>query len=120
SGPVCDSGGDGSPMVLQRLHESLKAACSSAWAARKDGLSRVLTHPEVAALHLSFLRSVEGTPDPIEQNYLEGLKLKAFHEGAKALTQGEKRRLLLDPAFIRGLLNKPADSTPPVPEMTTR
>jgi membrane glycosyltransferase len=105
------------PLILQRLHESLQAAGASEWASRQDGLLKVTSDAEIARLHLSFLSAAGEAHNPIEQNYLEGLKLKVFHEGTNALSPGEKRRLLLDPAFVRGFLNSKEGTSRRVPEM---
>jgi len=94
------------PAVLQRLHETLKAAQEHSWAVTRDGLLKVMEDPKTAGLHLSLLPDAAQPKDPIQQHYLEGLKLKLFRNGAGGLSPLEKRQLLLDPTFVRGLLRE--------------
>jgi membrane glycosyltransferase len=92
------------PRVLRRLHHYLAQLSGCEWASRLDGLQKLTDDHDVAALHLSFLPSLDENQDPLEKNQLEGLKLKLLRGGASALAPGEKRLLMLDTGFVRGLL----------------
>jgi membrane glycosyltransferase len=95
------------PPILLTLERELEWASARPWAKPGDALQRILSDPEVRALHLSFLSHSE-PKDDLRRHYLEGLELKYRHDGAAALTPREKRDLLWDEEAIRTLVPLPS------------
>ena len=91
------------PRILSRLHEELAQAPQRPWAHEGDGLVRVLSDPELAEAHVSLLPPRAQPATPLEQNRLEGLRLKFSHNGPANLSSQERRELLLDADSIRKL-----------------
>jgi hypothetical protein len=83
----------------------LEQAAAQPWALAADGLGQVLDDPEICRVHLSLLPSTAPN-DPLRQNHLEGLVIKAGIEGLSALTPQEKRELLLDAESILALRSR--------------
>ena len=91
------------PRLLQHLQQELEQGPTRPWAVPGDGLARVLQDPEACAIHLSFRPLATEANDELERHYRQGLALKVRHRGVSALTQHEKRELLLDAKCIRTL-----------------
>jgi hypothetical protein len=68
-----------------------------------DAPQWILEDAQIREAHLAMLDSRAKAPDPLRQNYLEGLRLKVSPTGAHNLTPKEKRDLLLDGDSIRAL-----------------
>jgi membrane glycosyltransferase len=109
------------PAILQTFHETLKSAATRPWAQAANGLSLVLTDPQVRAVHLSLLPQSNSPPDPLTQHRLEGLRLKWRVHGDAALLRSEKRELLWDAASIEALAHAhtaipviPPNDRPPI------
>jgi membrane glycosyltransferase len=91
------------PPILERMHRELAETESRPWAASRDALQWILEDAQIREAHLAMLDSRAKEPDPLRQNYLEGLRLKVSPTGAHTLTPKEKRDLLLDGDSIRAL-----------------
>jgi membrane glycosyltransferase len=95
------------PEILRRLEQNLLAARARPWAANRDGLVWVIEEPKVCETHLRLLSSPPEPLGPLQEHYLEGLRLKARHVGPESLTSKEKRALLLDADSVRALCAEP-------------
>lgn len=103
--------------VLQELHRQLEHEPPYPWATATDGLAQVLEDPEVCEIHLSLLSPPSEPMDPLQQNHLEGLKIKYCQGRSQALTAQEKRELLLNSHAILELRQKL--HPPRVPEVSS-
>jgi membrane glycosyltransferase len=91
------------PDLLRSFDRELAARADRAWLGNTTGLDRVLNDPHAWEVHLSFLPTPTGPPDPLHENHLERLRLKVLHEGAHTLNAREKRDLLLDARALLAL-----------------
>jgi membrane glycosyltransferase len=95
------------PPILLTFAQELEKTSRRPWADSRDGLAWVLADPSASEIHLSLLMPSPAPPDPLQQHYVEGLRLKLVHSGLQSLTSREKRDLLLDPESIRALRGRP-------------
>ena len=91
------------PWVLKRFQQIFKEAATRSWATADNCLSWVLDDPQVLAIHLALLPPLNKSQDPLAQNRLEGLRLKADSKGETSLLPDEQRELLWDPEALQTL-----------------
>ncbi len=91
------------PEILVRFREFVQAAAARSWATDRDGLSWVLSAPDVRSVHLGLLPGEQSPEDPLRENRLQGLRLKWSASGESALLPQEKRELLWDAKSIHAL-----------------
>ena len=92
------------PPLLQHLQFELDRAPGRPWSVAGDGLARVLDDPAVRAVHLALLPPPAEPKDELHQHYCQGLELKVRRGGVRALSNREKRDLLLNPDSIQALV----------------
>lgn len=95
------------PNVLRELHRQLECFPQRPWSTATDGLARVLDDADVRRLHLSLLPPAAPEKDAMYEHHLRGLELKLLYAGQQALTNSDKRELLLSADSIRRLRPEP-------------
>lgn len=96
------------PRLLRELNAELDRIDQESWAKPADGITQIVTNPELRAIHLAGLEDqgsqVNNLGDPLTRNRLEGLVLAYLHKGASSLERQQRRELLLTPSCIALLL----------------